>query len=99
MRETDPVRVLKGVGEKTAKTFAGIVKDKGVAVWLVHAETDPTVNILATRMLEDALNEAGAEFHSTVYPAGTYLTPSDHFSWVPFFDNEANVDWLLSQSK
>ena len=28
-----------------------------------------------------------------------YLWPTAHFSWVPFFDNEANQDWLLSQSK
>lgn len=36
----------------------------------------------------------------TVFDEGDYyLQPNCHFSWVPFMDNEANLDWLLSQSK
>lgn len=79
--------------------LAEVAKENKIAIWLVQAEKDPTVDILATRTVQAALDKAGVAYQCTIYPETTYLTPSNHFSWVPFFDNEANIDWLLSQSK
>lgn len=83
----------------SAETFAKIVKENDIKVWFVHAVTDPTVNIEATYVLQEALDAAGVKYNANIYPAGTFFSPSDHFAWVPFFDNEANLKWLISQKK
>ena len=81
------------------KYFADRVKDSGIALWLTHAEADPTINFGVTEDLMTVLDACGVKYHATILPKTTYLWPTAHFCWVPFFDNEANLDWILSQSR
>lgn len=83
----------------SAAAFAQVVKEKEIDIVLLHAESDPTVNIEATNVMQEALDAAEASYELVVYPEGTYLYPSDHFSWVPYFDHVENLNWLVTQSK
>ena len=94
---TDP-QVTDTIKASAAK-FASVVKENNNKVWFVHATSDPTVNIKATEVLMDAMDTAGVKYNSTIYPAGTYFSPTDHFAWVPFFDHEENLSWLIKQKK
>lgn len=94
------------------ETFAAIAPDaagadtekvsalKGMPMWIFHAADDPTVKpdeyLYPTLK---ALDEAGVEYKSTIYPEGAVFSPSAHFSWVPMYADSTFRDWLFAQSK
>ena len=57
------------------------------------------MSINTTYALEAALDEIGMPYHETMLSKTDYVWPTEHFSWVQFFDREENLDWLLAQSK
>ncbi len=81
------------------KYFADQIQDYNIALWLVHSEADPTVSYDTTAQLKTFLDAYDVRYNQTIYSESDYLWPTAHFSWVPFFDNEENLDWMLSQSK
>ena len=87
------------ISEEAAPVFAEKLKGHDIALWLVHSETDPTITIDSTNSLMAACDEAGVAYGTSLYSSSVYLYPTDHFSWVPYLDNEVNLDWLLAQSK
>jgi hypothetical protein len=40
-----------------------------------------------------------SDFSELVYPAGTFLYPYAHASWVPAYQDQSLRDWLFSKSK
>lgn len=81
------------------KYFAEQIKDYEIALWLVHSEVDPTIDFEVTHNLRLVLDAYDIDYNQTIYSNSDYLWPTAHFSWVPFLDNETNVDWILAQSK
>lgn len=81
------------------KYFADQVKEYGIAIWLVHSEVDPTIDYAVTEDLRTVLDACGVKYNATIYSDTDYLWPTAHFSWVPFLADEANLDWVLAQSK
>lgn len=85
--------------EALMKYFADQVKDSGVALWLIHSEADPTIDYSVTADLRTVLDACGVKYNATIYSDTDYLWPTAHFCWVPFLADEANLDWILAQSK
>ncbi len=75
-------------------------KLEGIPMWIFHAADDPTVNpdeyLYPTLK---ALDDAGVEYKSTIYPAGEVFSTSAHFSWDPAYANKEMRDWVFAQSK
>ena len=93
-------------------TFAALVPDaggadpakvealKGIPMWIFHAADDPTVNpdeYLYPTL--EALDKAGVEYKSTIYPEGAVFAPSAHFSWDACYANQEMRDWVFAQTK
>ncbi len=94
------------------ETFAAIVPDaaganpekvsalKGMPIWIFHAADDPTVDpdeYLYPTL--EALDAAGVEYKSTIYPEGAVFAPSAHFSWDACYANKEMRDWVFAQTK
>ncbi|MCX7800473.1 MAG: alpha/beta fold hydrolase [Fimbriimonadales bacterium] len=66
---------------------------KGVSFWVFHGAKDPVVPVVASRVMVDALRNAGAEVRYTEYPE------AQHDSWTPAFAEPELADWILSQRR
>ena len=93
-------------------TFAALVVDaggadpakvealRGIPMWIFHAADDPTVapdEFLYPTL--EALDAAGIEYKSTIYPEGAIFAPSAHFSWDACYANQEMRDWVFAQTK
>jgi len=73
---------------------------KGIPMWILQAEDDPTVKIADNyNPTTEALKAAGVEYKTTLYKAGDVFYPSAHFSWVPGYADKNVRDWVFAQSK
>ncbi|MGB9789502.1 MAG: prolyl oligopeptidase family serine peptidase [Thermotoga caldifontis] len=88
---------------------------KDMPIWVFHAEDDPVVPVVNSRILVKKLAEIGGKVRYTEYEKGFVLrylkqlgwktdNPGledwvPHSSWQPTYDNEEVIEWLFSQSK
>ena len=82
-----------------AEKFAKALKDMDVDLMIAHAKADPVVPFTNSENMMAALDAEGVPYSTTFYEEDAFFRPTAHFSWTPFFDNEANLDWLFSQVK
>lgn len=66
---------------------------KDVPVWAFHGDHDDAVDTRGDFEMVDALKKCGATPRLTIYPA------TDHWSWVPAYNDPALWLWLLHQRK
>lgn len=98
--------------EARAADVAQAVAEYNIPVYLVHSKADGGpggVKFATSEAIVAEFEKLGYTNYKTVFFEGDsytefdegdyYLQPNAHFSWVPFMDNEENLDWLLSQSK
>lgn len=66
---------------------------KDVPVWAFHGDHDDAVDTRGDFEMVDALKKCGAAPRLTIYPN------TDHWSWVPAYNDPALWMWLLHQRK
>ncbi|RYG25965.1 phospholipase [bacterium] len=66
---------------------------KGVPIWTVHGDADPTVPVQGTRDLVVALRAAGSKVRYDELPG------VQHDSWTQTYAKDEFWDWLLSQKR
>lgn len=66
---------------------------KDVPVWAFHGDHDDAVDTRGDFEMVDALKKCGAAPRLTIYPN------TDHWSWVPAYNDPALWMWLLEQRK
>lgn len=79
--------VCGGGDPATAGTIANI------PIWAFHGADDPVVSPELSRIMIDALHEAGARPGYTEYPG------VGHFAWIQAYEDPYMMDWLFSQRK
>ncbi len=88
-REKNPERV-----RPTTFRVEDLLKAKDVPIWAFHGDQDEAVPVGESRLLVDALEEAGApEVKLTVYPG------VGHDSWTQTYANPELYEWLLSKER
>lgn len=99
---TIPVCAVGAITPEQAEAWA----DAGIAVWLVHAANDPTVNVSGSRTKLAALTAAGANAYYTEF--ANVAPYNGHWSWVPVLNNFTDpaengrgkiMNWLFEQKK
>lgn len=65
---------------------------KKTPVWAFHGEADDVVPLSESKIMVDAVNEAGGNAKLTVYPG------TGHDSWTETYANKALYEWLAAQS-
>ena len=71
---------------------------KGTALWLVHADDDPTLPVTMTlNPLENLLHQHNIPYTVTRYPKGQVFWRSGHFSWEPAYRDQTMIDWVFEQ--
>lgn len=83
-----------------------------IPVYLVHSKADGGpggVKFATSEALMDAFAELDYDNYLTAFYEGDsytvfddgddFLQPNAHFSWVPFYADEDNLDWILAQTK
>jgi Predicted peptidase len=68
-------------------------KAKDVPVWAFHGDHDDAVDTRGDFEMVDALKKCGSAPRLTIYPN------TDHWSWVPAYNDPALWMWLLEQRK
>ena len=68
---------------------------KGVPVWAFHGDRDDAVDTRGDFEMVDALKKCG----STPAPRLTIYPNTDHWSWVPAYNDPALWMWMLEQRK
>ena len=68
-------------------------------IWTFHAVNDPIVPVSYTQDMVKALQAHKGKPIYTEYPAGLYIKPFEHFSWVLAFQNAEMRNWLFEQKK
>lgn len=68
-------------------------------IWTFHAVNDPIVPVRYTQDMVKALQGHKGKPIYTEYPAGLYIKPFEHFSWVLAFQNSEMRNWLFEQKK
>ena len=81
------IPIAGGGYPSTAESF------KKVPVWVFHGAKDPTVNVSLSRLMVEALKEAGGEPKYTEYPDG------DHGIADQVLKDEDVHEWLFAQSR
>jgi len=66
---------------------------KDVPVWAFHGDRDDAVDTRGDFEMVDALKKCGAQPRLTIYP------DTDHFSWVPAYNDPALWMWMLHHRK
>ena len=66
---------------------------KDVPVWAFHGDHDDAVDTRGDFEMVDALKKCGSAPRLTIYPN------TDHWSWVPAYNDPALWMWLLEQRK
>jgi len=66
---------------------------KEVPVWAFHGDRDDAVDMRGNFEMVDALIKCGGRPRLTIYP------DTDHWSWVPAYNDPALWQWLLHQRK
>lgn len=77
-----------GAGDPTRATLM-----KDVPIWVFHGDADPVVPVACSRVMVEALREAGAQ---VIY---TEFDGVGHDSWSPAFETRHLIDWIFAQSK
>jgi len=77
--------------------FASRFKTK--PIWAFHAANDPIICVNYTRNMIQAIKLAGGKPRYTEYPAGTFIKPVEHFSWVLAYQDAEMRDWLFQQKQ
>lgn len=91
-------------GEQGKGRYMLVTNDEAKAlsklpIWTFHAEDDPTVGILGTKKVKEAIaNIGGNKLKVTIYPKGT-VTPNPHASWAFAYNNPELLPWLFDQHK
>ena len=66
---------------------------KGFPIWVFHGDNDPTVKVGNSRLMVNALKQAGAKVRYTEYRGVA------HNSWNNAFDEPELLPWLFAQKK
>lgn len=66
---------------------------RDVPVWAFHGDRDDAVDMRGNFEMVDALIKCGGHPRLTIYP------DTDHWSWVPAYNDPALWQWLLRQRK
>jgi predicted peptidase len=66
---------------------------KDIPIWAFHGDHDDAVDTRGDFEMVDALKKCGATPRLTIYPN------TDHWSWVPAYNDPALWMWLLEQRK
>lgn len=74
-------------------TKAGLIKH--IPVWVFHGAMDPTVPVIRSRNIVQALKDAGANPE----PKYTEFPGVNHKSWGPAFATPGLFDWLFAQKR
>ncbi|AZG17249.1 cadherin-like beta sandwich domain-containing protein [Cupriavidus pauculus] len=74
-------------------------KLKSMPIWAFHAEEDQVIPVSYSRQSVEALRKAGGSPRYTELPAGTFLDPNEHWSWVYAYQTESVREWLFNQRK
>lgn len=72
---------------------------KDVAIWSFHCANDPTVPYEYNLEMHERLTELGADVRYTQTDYFEDGSPVGHSSWIPAFNNEDLIPWLMSQSR
>jgi len=64
-----------------------------IPIWMFHGAEDPSVPIVYSIKMVDALNRAGALPGLTIYPE------VGHFSWIAAYNDPLMMEWLFRQHK
>ncbi|MDO7806408.1 PHB depolymerase family esterase [Lactiplantibacillus pentosus] len=89
----------KGQGRYMEPTDEEAKKLLNVPIWAFHAEDDPTVNVLGTKLIVEKIKKfEGNNVKETIYPEGV-VVPNPHASWSLAFKENNVLDWLFSQDK
>ncbi len=80
--------ICGGGNPALAKTYAD-----GLPIWVFHGDKDPTVKVGNSRLMVNALREAGAKVKYTEYPGVL------HNSWDNAFKEPRLMSWLFRQSR
>lgn len=81
------IPVCGGGAPSTADRFAHI------PIWATHGADDPTVPAIMSRLMIQALQDAGGQPGYTEYPG------VGHFAWLQTYDDQYMIDWLFSQRR
>jgi predicted peptidase len=63
---------------------------KKVPVWAFHGAKDPTVPLIRSQEMVDAVKKAGGDAKLTIYPE------AEHDSWTETYNNPELYQWFLS---
>lgn len=67
---------------------------KNLPIWIYHGDADPTVNVESSRMMYNAIKNAGStKIHYTELPG------VQHDSWTQAYQNRDLMSWMFSQNK
>ncbi len=75
---------------------------KDMPLWVFHAADDPVVPVSGSREVVAALQALGSKVRYTEYAKGEVsppLAPGAHASWIPAYENEEAIAWLLAQRR
>jgi predicted peptidase len=81
------------VAAKTPTEGACRVKD--LPIWAFHGDRDPNVPVRGNFEMVEAVRGCGG----SVAPRLTVYPDTDHFSWVPAYDDAALWRWLAEQRR
>ena len=89
------------ISDEGVKVLVDRIKDQEMALTVIYSKQDSEGANLGGERLIREFDAAGIAYDKMIYDDAEYdyLRPTNHFSWVPFFDNEANIDKLFSFSK
>jgi len=68
----------------------GAYRLKKVPVWAFHGAKDPTVPLIRSQEMADAVKKAGGDAKLTIYPE------AQHDSWTETYNNPELYQWFLS---
>lgn len=67
---------------------------KDIPIWIYHGDADPTVPVVSSRSMYNAIKNAGStKIHYTELPG------VQHDSWTTAYSSRELMSWLFSQSK
>jgi predicted peptidase len=64
-----------------------------IPIWAFHGDADDVVPVERSRVMVEAVKQAGGNVKYTEYPG------VDHGSWEPAYDDPESIAWLLKQRK
>lgn len=89
------------ITDEGVKVLVDRIKDQNMALSVIYSKQDSEGANLGGERLIREFDAAGIAYEKTIYDDAEYdyLRPTNHFSWVPFFNSEENIDKLMNVSK